>query len=364
MYSEIAISKRRESRAKRVNAMQQWKAGVIDDRPVKERWSREYKDARRKSVRPLTEDQALARQVEGRVVAVHRRSCEVRLEGGKEAKAFYRAKSIVELREFPAVGDFVLLGAESEAAESPFYVVQILPRKSALVRPGPPDSHHTELTQAANIDQVAVVMSLQDPPFNYGFADRFLLAAGTSRLPFLLVLNKVDLEASLDIALPPAVREFMELADDFVLVSGKTGEGLEELRAKLTGKDSVLSGQSGVGKSTLVNALIPGAGLQTGAVREKDGKGRHTTTSSSLFALPGGGSVIDTPGIRALGLIDFEARSLAKCFPGFFPDDVFTCKFKDCLHQQEPGCAVLAGLESGAVSAGRYHSYLRILDSL
>ena len=120
---------------------------------------------------------------------------------------------------------------------------------------------------------------------------------------------------------------------------------------------------SGVGKSTLVNALVPSASLATGEVREKDGKGRHTTISSSLFDLPEGGIVIDTPGIRSIGLMDMEPETLAKIFPGFFDSDLFTCKFSNCLHVKETGCAVLKALDEGTLSRARYRSYLRILNS-
>ena len=125
----------------------------------------------------------------------------------------------------------------------------------------------------------------------------------------------------------------------------------------------MFSGMSGVGKSTLINELVPNAELRTGDVRERDGKGRHTTTSSSLFDFPGGGYVIDTPGIRSIGLMDLEPETLAKIFPGFFEDDHFTCKFSNCKHLKEPGCAVRAAVESGKLSEARYASYVRILNS-
>lgn len=356
--SPETASKRRQARAKRVNAMQMWKEGVVEDRPLKERWSREYKDARLKKIKAMTSDEELVRQEQGLVLAVHRRTCEVRLDCSPEepVNAIYRAKLIEELGEFPAVGDRVVLGQTASGEE--YSLIRVEPRKSALTRPGPRDRINQQLTQAANVDQVVIVMTAAQPPFNYGFADRFLLAANTSRLPLIMVLNKMDLVSEL----PPEVKDFMELVDDFIPISCHTGEGLDTLRGKLLGKASVFSGQSGVGKSSLINQLVPSAALRTGEVRVKDGKGRHTTTSACLFDFPGGGLVIDTPGIRALGLIDFDPEDLSRCFPGFFPDGQFTCRFKDCKHRSEPGCQVLQGIEEGRIPEARWHSYLRILQ--
>lgn len=353
-----ASAKRRHVRAKRVNAMQMWKEGVMDDKPSKERWNREYKDARLKQVKTMISGEDVVRQEEGLVLAVHRRTCEIRLDCAvtTSVKAIYRAKLIEELGEFPAVGDRVVLGQSAGGDE--WSLIQVQPRRSALKRPGPRDRINQQLTQAANVDQVVIVMTAAQPPFNYGFADRFLLAANTSRLPLIMVLNKMDLVSEF----PEAVRDFMELVDDFIPISCENGEGVEILRQKLVGKTSVFSGQSGVGKSTLINKLVPSAALRTGEVRFKDGKGRHTTTSAMLFDLPDGGIVIDTPGIRALGLIDFEPDDLARCFPGFFPDDNFSCRFKDCKHKSEPGCTVLQGVHDGRIPLARWHSYLRILQ--
>jgi len=347
------IAKRRQWREKRGNAMQQMHSGVLDEKPLKERWSREGRtEAKRKKLKPL-EENFLAEQKEcGLVLSVHRRSCQVRLQSGKEIKAFYLAKSVEEAREFPAVGDSVLVGEN--------FIIGIKPRKSVLTRPGPRTRESQELVQAANIDQVAIVMSLENPSFNFGFADRFLLTANFNGLPFILILNKCDLMENI----PSEIREFIELTDNTILTSAESGKGIEELKEKLQGKVSVFSGQSGVGKSSLINKLVPSAAQDTSEVRKKDGKGRHTTVASSYLDLPQGGAVIDTPGIRALGLMNLGIDELARCFPGFFEGDVFDCKFKDCKHKSEPDCAVLKRMEEGLISEARYKSYLRILDSL
>ncbi|MCF0216164.1 MAG: ribosome small subunit-dependent GTPase A [Fibrobacteraceae bacterium] len=378
---------RRDHRSRRIDVMKELESGVVDERPIKERFSREFKKAKIKRVKNPVENIGEENCVRGLVVEVHRRTCEVRLYDAQPVNdssfvyrlssnivtAMYRATTSKTLGEFPVVGDEVLLGLVNDAqgdgsgvGSQNYCVVRVLPRKSELKRPGPVDCSSRELLLAANIDQVVIVASVTQPEFNYGFMDRFLLAAHFNNLPFIMVLTKTDLlknESGASMDLPESIMDFSSIVDKVIFVSAKTGEGMEELKREITGKSSVFSGLSGVGKSTLINAVVPEAARRTGEVRERDGKGRHTTTSSSLFDLPDGGFVIDTPGIRSIGLMEMDNETLAKIFPGFFEDELFTCKYSNCIHVNEPGCVVRSRVEQGLLSKARYNSYLRILNS-
>ncbi len=245
-------------------------------------------------------------------------------------------------------------------------ILQRAPRETALSRPQPMrgkrrDRYETEVFEkviAANMDQLVVIGAVAEPRFRRGLLDRYLIVAERGELPMVLVVNKIDL-GDFDHAL---LAEYIPLGVSYVTCSAETGEGLDAVRGLLTGKRSVLAGASGVGKSSLLNALVPGLDLPTREVRRADQRGRHTTTAATLYDLPFGGAVVDTPGIRELGL-EIDAADL----PWYFPEIAALapqCRFRDCSHTHEPGCAVIAAVEAGTLSERRYISYLRILESI
>jgi len=212
----------------------------------------------------------------------------------------------------------------------------------------------------ANPDLVAVVFACERPPPNRRLIDRFLVVAEYNDVPPLLVANKVDL-AGIEAA-RTTFGPYGRIGYDVAYTSARRGTGIGELRARLSGRLSIVAGPSGVGKSTLLNALQPGLHLDTAEISEALQKGRHTTTHAELHPLdgPGGGYVADTPGIRELGLWEIPPAELAWCFPEF-RDHLRRCAFNDCTHLHEPRCGLRAAVERGAVSEPRYDSYRRML---
>ena len=246
------------------------------------------------------------------------------------------------------------------------FVIAREPRETLLARPQPTsgkrqDIYKVETFQrviAANMDQLVVVSSMRQPKVKPGLIDRFMIVAERGELLPLLVINKIDLARPDDALL----EHIAEIEMPTVFCSAETGEGVDEFEARLAGHKNVLAGLSGVGKSTLINAIFPDANALTRTVRDKDQRGRHTTSAAVVYDLPCGGVIIDTPGIRELGM-DLTEQELPWYFPEFEPF-VADCKFNDCTHTHEPNCAIIAAVETGQISDRRYDSYLRILESL
>ncbi|WP_295803342.1 small ribosomal subunit biogenesis GTPase RsgA [uncultured Microbulbifer sp.] len=235
-----------------------------------------------------------------------------------------------------------------------------LPRHSELQRP---DRYGDMKTVAANIDRILIVIAPYPEPFANAI-DRYLVAAETTGIQPLLLLNKIDLidESNRD-SLQELLRPYPDLGYPILRLSTKTGEGLDDLLATLAEGTSVFVGQSGVGKSSLINGLLPSAGARTGALSEATQKGTHTTTAAELFHLPGGGDLIDSPGIREFGLWHMSEQELLEGFVEFRPF-IGHCRFRDCRHQSEPGCAIQQALERGDISERRMDSYLHLRNSL
>jgi ribosome biogenesis GTPase len=208
------------------------------------------------------------------------------------------------------------------------------------------------------MDALLIVASACQPPLHHGLIDRFLIAAERGELEPVLAINKIDLAEPDETVLG----DYRALEVRILPVSAVTGEGVDGLRAALASRSSVLAGASGVGKSTLVNALVPGAEASTGRVRTKDERGRHTTTAAAVYDLPGGGMLVDTPGIRELG-VHLDAAELPWFFPEF-EEHARRCRFNDCTHTHEPGCAVREAVERGELNPRRFEGYLRIFETI
>ena len=259
-----------------------------------------------------------------------------------------------------AVGDRVRV--EQDERGEVWAITEILPRRSRLARRAP-GGGHGERVLAANVDQVVVVFAAARPDPHPRMLDRFLVIAEANDLAARIVINKVDLTGEADAQARFAAYERMGYPVHYT--SAKQQLGLGALRDSLAGRVSVLTGPSGVGKSSLMNALFPGLDLRVGEISESVNKGRHTTVGSHAHPLPaeGGGFLIDTPGLREVGLWSLPIERLDRCFPEF-REFLEQCRFADCAHVSEPECAIRKALEDGRISAERYDSYLRLREEL
>lgn len=256
------------------------------------------------------------------------------------------------------VGDVVAWNATAQ-------ITEVLPRRSQLSRRGAvpmPGAYAHEQVIVANVDQVVAVLAAANPRPAWNLLDRYLVSAESAEIPALVCLTKTDLvEGSPQAGEIEAVAaEYRAIGYEVVLTSTVTGQGLGELKTRLHGRLSALIGKSGVGKTSLLNALEPGLGQRVQAVSKATGKGRHTTSTSEIFTLASGGAIIDTPGVREFGLWDVAENDLAWFFPEMRPF-VGRCKFRlDCTHDQEPGCAIRKAVVAGQISPYRYQSYLKL----
>ncbi len=259
-----------------------------------------------------------------------------------------------------AVGDRVEVEKE---ADDKGIIKKIMPRENFVVRQSPRKKHFLHLL-ASNLDQAVVIMTIISPNLKQGFIDRFLLMTEPYNIPVIIVFNKADLYGEDELTIYNYLREIYEkIGYEVRLVSSITGTGLDELKASLKDKITLISGQSGVGKSTLVNALQPNLHLHTNEISDYSGKGMHTTTFAEMFPLDFGGHIIDTPGIKTLGFNNLTPKDVVHNFRELFKYSK-DCKFADCTHRNEPGCAVKVAVEEGEVSELRYINYVTILEEI
>lgn len=253
------------------------------------------------------------------------------------------------------VGDEVVC----EADDGGDYVISdIVPRRNYVIRRASNLSKESHII-AANVDQALLMASLRSPETPTEFVDRFLVTCEAYKVPVTILLSKIDLQDA------GAVAEFRAVYEDagyrVLEVSATEDRGVEAVRELLAGRTTLVSGNSGVGKSTLIQAIDPSLDIRTGEISESHHKGRHTTTFSTMYPLAGGGAVIDTPGIKGFGLIDIDEAELWHYFPEMM-QVAPGCRFYNCTHTHEPGCAVVEAVKAGEIAWPRYESYLKILD--
>jgi ribosome biogenesis GTPase len=289
----------------------------------------------------------------------------VKTEEGKELNARIKGKFKIDgiTSTNPiAVGDNVNVEMENEA-EGSAVIDDIYPRKNYINRQSPHNKNQHHII-AANLDQSLLFATLKDPKTSQGFIDRFLITSEAYHIPAIIVFNKTDLYK----------KKELEKLDELTLIyktigyvvqtmSIVNGSGVNEVKNFLTHRITLLSGHSGVGKSSFINTVLPEIALKTRDISGWSGKGLHTTTFAEMFDLPFGGKIIDTPGLREFGLTDIPKQELSHFFPEM-RTLINECHFNNCLHLNEPGCAVKQAVNSGAISIDRYVSYCNILDSI
>jgi ribosome biogenesis GTPase / thiamine phosphate phosphatase len=261
-----------------------------------------------------------------------------------------------------AVGDAVEIEIENEL-ESGATITKIYDRKNYITRTSPANKHQHHII-SSNLDQSLLFATLKDPKTSQGFIDRFLISSESFHIPTIIVFNKADLYKKKDEEKFELLKNMYETIGYTVKkISVETNEGVEDVKGLLKDKVTLLSGHSGVGKSSFLNKIFPEMKLKTQDVSGWSGKGLHTTTFAEMFDVPFGGKIIDTPGIRELGLVDIPKQELSHYFPEMRAL-INDCQFNNCMHTEEPNCAVKAAVNSNTIAAERYISYRNILDSI
>lgn len=306
-------------------------------------------------------DEAASMRCTGMVVRNTGSSYHVLTDSGEildcRIKGNFRIKGIRTTNPV-AVGDHVEVVSTGSDTD---FIVAIEPRRNYIIRRASNLSKESHIL-AANIDRAILVATLRQPATTTIFIDRFLATCEAYGVPAMLVLNKCDSWDDDDRELGEAIcRLYDSIGYPTAIVSAATGEGLDLLRNATKEKVSLIAGNSGVGKSTLINALVPGANLRTGAISDIHQTGMHTTTFSEMIELPYGGYVIDIPGVKGFGTIDFKPEEVSHYFPEIFRIGR-DCRFGNCKHTGEPGCAVAEALDNNYISQSRYASYLSILE--
>lgn len=287
----------------------------------------------------------------------------VRTEDGKETacriKGNFRIKGIRTTNPV-AVGDIVEV---AKAADDSDYIVEIHPRKNYIIRRATNLSKESHIL-ASNIDLALLVATVSYPTTSTTFIDRFLATAEAYSIPAGVIINKMDLWTDDDKEYADALKNlYTSIGYTVIYTSAETGEGIQELKDFTKNKITLLAGNSGVGKSSLINDLAPGINLKTGEISDIHHTGTHTTTFSEMIHLPYGGDIIDIPGVRGFGTIDFKAEEAGHYFPDIFRFSK-DCRYGNCKHTGEPGCAVKEAVENSYISQSRYSSYLSILEEI
>lgn len=285
----------------------------------------------------------------------------VRTDDGRDVES--KIKGIFRLRDIRstnpiAVGDRVDIDINKEGTA---FISEIEERRNYIVRRASNLSKQSHII-AANLDQAMLIVTVNYPITTTVFIDRFLATAEAYRVPVKLIFNKTDRYTPEDWqALDNLTQLYTSIGYPCLRLCARSGEGLDALKADLKDQITLLSGHSGVGKSTIINKLVPGINLRTGDISEYHNKGMHTTTFSEMITLPEGGYLIDTPGIKGFGTIEMEDAEISHYFPEIFQVSG-ECRFSNCTHRHEPGCAVLHAVNEGMIQESRYKSYLSILD--